>query len=132
VAVEESIEREYYRVSDQLLYERANIEECGMGELLLNTHHAPTSVSLRLGRGLVARWTLHSYYAFNAKRERERTRSFPCLATANHFRSLPFLLRKYDGTGSASRRRKNSDAATRGALARTAGKANYSKPGSLA
>jgi hypothetical protein len=93
VAVEESIEREYYRVSDQLLYERANIEECGMGELLLNTHHAPTSVSLRLGRGLVARWTLHSYYAFNAKRERERTRSFPCLATANHFRSLPFLLR---------------------------------------
>jgi hypothetical protein len=42
VAEEESIEREYYRVSDQLLYERANIEECRMRELLLNTPHAPT------------------------------------------------------------------------------------------
>jgi hypothetical protein len=42
VAVEESIEREYYRVSDQLLYERANIEECRRRELRLNTHHAPT------------------------------------------------------------------------------------------
>jgi hypothetical protein len=40
--VEESIEREYYDVSDPLLYERANTEECRMSEVPLNTHHAPT------------------------------------------------------------------------------------------
>ena len=69
MAVEESIEREYYRVSDQLLYERANIEE--MQEEGAPAKHASRShLSFLTPRPWI--WSPDgryiSYYAFNAKK----------------------------------------------------------------
>ena len=45
MAVEESIEREYYRVSDHLLYERANIEECRREKASPKPENRPSGIS---------------------------------------------------------------------------------------